>query len=200
MEVRTPFGYKSAFALLKMVTIVAIATMTVGLVFGYVLMTEKVETAYKQMVIIDKAGSVYEKGMISYNKGRMYEYEDQAKTVFKLWYGLDEYNYNGNVEAALKLLGECGKEMIDTYNQSELKSKIVQKNLVMNAEVEGVSIDMNTVPVSGEVWGKQIVRRGTGEAGRWIKCRFVVIDTDRSRDNPHGCKLENWEIIESKGI
>jgi len=200
MEIRNPFGYKSAFALLRVVTILSIVLLVIGLVFGYSLMSKQVAEANRKMVIIDRDGQVYEKGTINYRDGRVYEYEDQARNVFRLWYGLDEFNYDRNVESALKILGNCGKDMLEKYIQSGLKNTIVQKNLVMIAEVEGVEIDINSIPVKGNIWGKQIVKRGEGEASRWIRCEFIVIDTDRSRENPHGCKLDNWRIVEAKNL
>jgi len=200
MEIKNIMGYKSAFGLTKMIAIVSVVVMAVGLLAGYSIMVKQMEDSRNSMVIIDRKGNMFDADEIKYAQGRRYEYESQSKMVFNLWYGLDENSYDRNIEQALYLLGNCGKEMVDSYNQQQIKEKMMQKNFVMVAEVEGVEIDMFSKPVKGVIVGKQIVKRDKNEIARRIKCEFYVIDTDRSTENPHGCKLEGWKIVASERL
>ena len=125
---------------------------------------------------------------------RAYEYEDHVKRFVQLWYSFDENNYERHLNEALNLIGNKGKELLNEYNDVNMLNTLIQKNIRYEVSINDISIDMATLPVSGEITFTQTGLRSRGGLSREIKARFTLYDVSRSRDNSHGAKIEKWDV------
>jgi hypothetical protein len=133
-------------------------------------------------------------------EGRMFEYEDHVRTFYTLWYSFDENTFETNIERALYLIGNQGKDMLTTYTNSDIHASMQQKNIFYEVKIIDVKINMETKPRTGYIEGIQTVKGIKGQASRTIDCTFSLHDQTRSRQNPHGIRIEEWKVISSVKI
>lgn len=132
---------------------------------------------------------------------RKLEYEKQVEIATKLWYAFDESSYDNNINKALYLFGECGKEMLKDYEAADIKRNLMQKSIQTELIIHQINIENTQVPIIGSFEGVQIIKRNDAQKKRSIIATFTIEDTDkRTKDNVHACKIENWKIIQSKNI
>lgn len=195
MELKSLTSYKSAFALTRLILVVLIIGFCVTVLGGYLLMQKKIDEIQNKMIVIDTRGVIYPSGQIDYNQMRIYEYLNHSKILYTLWYAFDENSYTQNIENGLHMLGECGIEMLNLYKQENVERLLFERNMRFEVEILDVKIDLQTLPISGYIEGKQTILRGNSKLTRHLDCIFTLHDVSRNEKNPHGVKIEDWEII-----
>lgn len=200
MELKSLVSYKSAFELTKIIVIVMIVVFGSILLFGFIYMQNQITDLQEKVIIIDTRGQLYPSGTAHREDMRIYEYQNHVKTFYNLWYGFDENSYKNNIEAGLYLLGECGIEMLNFYEQENVERMLYEKNMRFEVRVQDIQINMQTIPISGKIEGEQTIKRNQGKITRLLNFTFTLHDVDRSEKNPHGVKIENWEIKEQEII
>lgn len=198
MELKNLENYKTSFELVKYIVIVVII-MCIGLTGFAIYYTEKQKQKYERLVyVMDKSGNIAIAQGLEQKETRIYEYENHVRMFFKLWYQFDEGSFVKNIESALPLTGETGKELLKQYEENNMLRQLKERNL--NLTVSDIEIEVNedTNPVSGRIQGTQIIRRGSNERKRMIMATFDLYDFSRSRENPHGIKIENWIAREQR--
>jgi hypothetical protein len=133
-------------------------------------------------------------------EGRMYEYEDHVKIFYTKWYSFDQSTFESNINTALYLIGDRGKQLLDDYKESEVHKNLVQLNMEVDVRITRVLVDMNNWPKQGIIEGVQTIKRSMGQVSRNMYCRFTLYDVSRSRENPHGVLIENWEIYNNSTV
>lgn len=201
MELKSLTSYKSAFALIRFILLVVIVSAFSAVVAVYYMFEKKVEELSSNIYIIDEKGNTMSASQSEQTlQTRIFEYEDHIKDFYSLWYSFDEGSYKRNIEAALYLAGETGKELLNVYEEEDVFNKVKEKNLKLFVNIESVVINVNTIPISGTIKGTQTIKRLQGELTRHLDCTFTLHDVDRSKNNSHGVKIENWKIINNNKI
>lgn len=168
--------------------------MGVAFAVASIYLSNKINNVLANALVLDTSGQVYSTALIDADGMRVYEYEDHIKTFVNLWYSFDESNYENNISAALCLIGNRGKELLNEYNDINMHNSLIQKNLRYGVIIKDISVDMQTVPVSGEVLFTQTGYRARGSVARDIAVKFTLYDVSRSSDNSHGVKIDQWEV------
>lgn len=201
MELKSLETYKSAFGLVQLLLVAVVAASAGANVYTWKLYSDKTDQLSSVIYIMDGAGSVTAAERQPLNlEQRVFEYEDHVKDFYGLWYAFDEHSFQRNTEKGLYLIGECGVKLLDVYKEERVFSKLQEKNLKVSVAVEDIAINLETRPVTGYIKGAQTISRLGGEMSRRMDCTFTLYDVDRSRENPHGVKIENWQIIDNSKI
>lgn len=200
MELKSLTSYKSAFELTRIITITMVVVFGGAMLFGFITMQNKIDELQRQMIVIDTRGQVYPSGSVYREDMRIYEYQNHVRTFYNLWYAFDESSYKKNIEDALYLVGDCGIEMLDFYKQENVERMLYERNMRFETKILDIKINMRTLPVSGTIEGEQTIRRNQGMITRRLNSSFTLHDMDRSEKNPHGVKIENWEVINQEVI
>jgi len=201
MELKSLTTYKSAFSLVQLILIAVILASAGANVMIWKMFSEKIEQLSSVIYIMDGSGSVEPASQTPINlEQRTFEYEDHVKDFYRLWYAFDEHNFEENLEKGLYLVGECGISLFDTYKEDRVLEKLQEKNLSLFVSVEEISINTETRPVSGYIKGTQTIKRLAGKMTRRMDCTFTLHNVSRSRENPHGVKIENWEIVNNSKV
>jgi len=200
MELRGLMSYKTGFQLTKFVTIsvIVISMMTVVVVFF--IMNKKIMEVRDSVVVLDRSGAVIGTERLAASETRVFEYENHVRTFYSLWYAFDDGTFNSNIERALHLVGESGRDLLDVYVRQDVERNILERSLIFSVTIKDIRIDMSTNPVTGYIAGEQEIRRNRGSIKRNLVCSFILYDVDRTRENPHGCKVDNWRIINDQII
>ncbi len=201
MELKSLVNYKSANASLKLIAIVSIIFSLLFSGFVYFFSWKKLQDSKQMVYILDASGKAYlanEKGLDI--KTRVFEYESHIKYFYKLWYEFDEFSYQRNIDEALYLVGDCGRELYNEYKEQGLLNILKSKNISTSVQIKEVKIDVTTSPITGYIKGVQTVKRLGNLQTRNMNCIFEIQDVDRSRENPHGCLIENWKVVDNSTI
>jgi hypothetical protein len=191
-------NYKSANTSLKLI---AIISLVVSLLFSsvvYFFSWKKLQESKQMIYILDASGKAYlanEKGLDV--NTRVFEYESHVKYFYKLWYEFDEFSYQRNIDEALNFVGACGRELYNEYKEQDLGNILKSKNITASVQIKEVKIDITTTPITGYIKGTQTIKRLGSLQTRNMNCTFEIHDVDRSRQNPHGCIIENWKVVDN---
>jgi len=189
-------SYKKTVGLSKFVILIMLLCFMVSNLFlGFLLYQ-----AQKNVVVLDKNGHMYGTESSDMADMRKYIYEDYVKTFYTTWYSFNENNYDEHIEKGLKMIGETGKELFNEYNDLQLKSNIIQKNLRYEVKITKVEVDMNTKPISGRIEGIQTCIRAQGTKSRTMYVNFTIGDITASKENLQGCQIGEWKVYHSSEI
>lgn len=189
--------FKSIDEAFKTTVIAAVAScgiMAIAFIICFFYLSNKIEAAYTKALVLDTTGQIYDATAIESSAMRKYEYENHIKTFVSLWYAFDESTYEPNVTAALNLIGNRGKELLNEYNDVNMHNSLIQKNIRYGVIIKDLTVDMQTVPVSGVIKFTQTGYRARGSVARDISVRFTLYNVSRSRENPHGVKIDTWDV------
>lgn len=187
-----------AFKTTVIVAAISCGIMAVAFIICFFYLSNKVEEAYSKALVLDTTGQIYDASAIESSAMRKYEYENQVKTFVSLWYAFDESTYESNVTAALNLIGNRGKELLNEYNDVNMHNSLLQKNIRYGVIIKDLNVDMQTVPVSGRIKFIQTGYRARGSVARDISVEFTLYNVSRSRENPHGAKIDTWNVSYSE--
>jgi hypothetical protein len=150
---------------------------------------------------MDSGGNVYLAKRVKENKDtRLYEYRDQVKTFFKLWYELDPASYDENINNALKLIGKSGKVLYSQYLEADVKKNLITNGIITKAIVDSIKFNTSHIPVQGVIFGKQKIIRKNSTIVRRLICTFTITDVNRSKDNSHGALIDDWKVVNNEII
>ena len=182
----------------NLIFVFAMGIMAAAFTIAFFYLSTKIDEAYTKALVIDTKGAAYEATPILAADMRKYEFENHVKSFIHLWYAFDENNYESNIKAALHLIGNRGKELLNEYNDLGIATAILQKNLRYGIAIEDISVDMTAIPVAGTATVTQTGYRAKGSLSRKIFVEFSLYEVARSRENVHGVKIEDWNVRYSK--
>jgi hypothetical protein len=181
------------------VTVIVLAFVFVAVTLWY--STTEIRKYKSSIYVMDRTGKVTAATLQEISpRVRGYEYEAFIKMFYRTWYAFDENSYADNIKEGLNVLGQCRNKLLDSYEEQEIYIKIVENSLVLTVQVDSIKLGKDQNPVKGIIYGKQYVNRGEYISKRHLNCYFEINDVERSRDNPHGAKIEDWQIINNEII
>ena len=176
--------------LLVIVTVI----MALAFVAGYATLAKQVSAMQETVLVLEKDGTANIASAVDADYMRVYEYENHVKTFIQLWYAFDANNFQQNIDMGLEMLGDCGKNMLAQYNDMGMQNILNKNDIHYIVEIKDISIDMNTIPVTGSATAIQTGVRTKGKASRQMNITFALSDVSRSRENVHGCKIVQWNV------
>lgn len=190
------FDYKSAFRTSMLFFALVCCFCVVAVIATAVYMHRESEKQYAMIYVMDKSGAISTADRTELDvSGRLFEYEDHVKNFYRKWYAFDESSFQYNIESALYLIGDVGKQMYQKYVEDNILRTLKQMNMSVTVEIKEVYVDMNTMPRTGYITGIQTIKRTRGSVSRNMNCTFELWDVSRSRENAHGVKIEKWEVV-----
>lgn len=183
-----------AFRTTVIIAVSCCLIMGLAYTISAIYLSNKIDNVLKDAIVLDASGQVYSTTSIEVDGMRKYEYEDHVKKFVRLWYSFDESTYERNIEEALHLIGNQGKMLFNEYNDVNMLNSLIQKNLRYGVIIKDLHVDMQMIPVSGEVLFTQTGYRARGSVARDVSVKFTLYDVSRSAKNSHGVKIDNWEV------
>lgn len=132
---------------------------------------------------------------LTYREPEIYSH---LMTFHKYFYDLDQYNYQKNIEKALDLIDDSGKNYYQTLVNGGWYNTLKLNNLVQKIEIDSININSMVYPYKASVYGKTIVHRYNEEKekkDKKIQIGCILYDVARTRENPHGLIISNYNIL-----
>ena len=193
-------NYKQAYSLVKVFALVIVLFFGCIAAFVSYNATQTVKNLQNSIYVLSPTGEISIALRSNEKDNRYFEYESHIEKGYTLWYEMDEGSYHPNIEKALFLFGDCGKLMLNDYKEQKMLRNLQAKNMQLKVSVDSIKWDKTVTPVFGVVYGVQTIKRPGGQLKRRMDCSFNILDYSRSKQNPHGVKIENWNVINSEVI
>lgn len=119
-------------------------------------------------------------------------------TFHQHFFNLDQYNYQRNTEKALDLIDDSGKNYYQTLVNEGWYNSLKLNNLVQQIHIDSININPKVYPYKALIHGKTEVYRYGEEKDKLekkIRISCVLYDVGRSRENPHGLLISNFNIV-----
>lgn len=126
------------------------------------------------------------------------EIYSHLKIFHNYFFNLDQFNYEMNLEKALELIDDSGKNYYLTLLNDGWYNSLKLNNLVQEINFDSIKINTEEYPYLSSLYGKTSVYRH-GENNRkkekTIEIRCELYNVARTMGNPHGLLISNYNII-----
>jgi hypothetical protein len=195
MDLQKEIGLVKAEKAYKMVVLIAFFTLLVSLV-GWVLMylkTQKDIVDISSKVVVINAGSVTEGDLVEMNPTEMFALrsENVLRIGVEYMYSFTPSNYDERISMAKSYWGQSGKEIIQSYINENVKSKIIQNNLRVDVSIKELSVELENGVFKGRVLFEQSFLNADNVQKRSIEIVCSFVETQVSSKNSHGIIIEN---------
>lgn len=205
MDLKSLRDIPTSFALAKRALVVCFSC-TIILVVGslswaFYVTNHFAETAY----ILTESGQMALAKGISSAEVDLYRRPEIKSHIYhfhRLFWDVDQFVVERNMDQALNMTGQAGKQMYLTLKAKGHYNIIKAQNLIQNLRIDSVHISDNTIPYKGTVFGVLTVRRTDQKNNKRedsFKADFDLHNVARTDDNPHGLLIENYHV-ETKEI
>lgn len=198
MELQNIESINSLFKRNIILLVFLVSVIAIAFAISFFFVSKEINSMQSTVLVLDKSGAASQATAVDASYMRVYEYENHVKTFIQLWYAFDENNYEQNIKTGLEMTGNCGKDLLNQYNDLGMLNILRQKNIRYNVSIKDINVDMNTLPISGVVHATQTAIRAKGQLSRDMTINFTLSDVSRSRENVHGCKIDTWNVQYSK--
>jgi len=189
---------KKALFLSFFITIIAIVSSSVWAVYVSKVFTKKI------YVITEKGQAAIANSMNNdqdYENYRLPEIKNHIKVFHRLFFGYDQFSYDKNINEALYLIGNSGKELYLSLKANGHFARIQSQNLVQKLEIDSIKVNDKEYPYHASVYGKLNVSRVDQNVStkNLFYASFDLYNVARTENNPHGLLIENY-LFKSEGF
>ncbi len=199
MNIKSLKDIPTSFALAKKAMAICLVTslaLTIGcLSWAFYVTRHFAETAY---ILTENGQMALAKGISSteIDLYRTPEIKSHIYTFHRLFWNIDQFVVERNMNTALSMTGHSGKQVYMSLKASGHYSKIKSQNLVQTLQIDSLDLDDTKTPYEAAVYGKLTVKRTDQEKNQKVdlfKATFNLHNVARTDENPHGLLIENYE-------
>ncbi len=198
MNLKSLKDIPTSFALAKKAMAISLITsliITIGsLSWAFYVTRHFAETAY---ILTENGQMALAKGISSTDVDlyRSPEIKSHIYTFHRLFWNIDQFVQERNMNRALTMTGHSGKQLYLTLKAKGHFSKIKNQNLVQHLQIDSVQVDDRQKPYKAAVYGQLKISRTDQRNERIDKFTafFDLHNVARTDDNPHGLLIENYD-------
>ena len=123
-----------------------------------------------------------------------------VQNFYKLFFEIDAGNYKKNLNDALELVGESGKELAQVYANNKYYERIVSNNLWIGVNIDSIKILNNDPPFVAMVYAKRVIRSAYGTKYTQLNAEIEVHQVSNTVKNPFGMMIENFRITDDRDM
>ena len=123
-----------------------------------------------------------------------------VQNFYKLFFEIDAGNYKKNLNDALELVGESGKELAQDYANNKYYERIVSNNLWIGVNIDSIKILNNDPPFVAMVYAKRVIRSAYGTKYTQLNAEMEVHQVSNTVKNPFGMMIENFRITDDRDM
>ncbi len=198
MEIKSLKNIPQTLKIVKIalvVTLVSSMCISVGCLIWTYKMSDKFLNS--NFIITEDGKAVLVKSVgLRENNYRKPEIINHIKIFHKLFFEVDQYDYESRINESLSLIGNSGRDLYKTLQVNGFFSTMVVNNLEHSILIDSISVDDSRLPYTGRFYGKVVVKRTDQELQKVqpLNTSCVLREVIRSVNNPHGLLIENLVI------
>ncbi len=205
MKLESLENYKKDSSNFKVFATIIVVVSIIGNVLLYYLSRQDLEKAYSRIWIVDKDNRPYmadTRNSLKYPE-RVYEYEETVREFYENAFSGDDTNLDNNLERALNLSVRFvnGQTIQDLWREENVVSNILENNWSYGSQCDSVLFDLQSNPIKGYAFGKQVIKMRRQTVLRNMHFTFVIYDvSQRNRKNPFAAKIDQMDIFNNTVI
>ncbi|RLJ30719.1 conjugative transposon TraK protein [Chryseobacterium sp. 7] len=188
---------KKALFLSFFITVIAIVSSGIWAVYISKVFTKKI------YVLTEKGQAAIANSMNNedYENYRLPEIKNHIKVFHRLFFGYDQFSYDKNINEALYLIGNSGKQLYLSLKANGHFARIQSQNLVQKLDIDSIKVNDKEYPYHASVYGKLRVSRVDQNVStkNLFYASFDLYNVSRTENSPHGLLIENY-LFKSKGF
>lgn len=193
---------EASFRKTKIITIASLASAAIVSLGSLIYAAEFVSSHSDNIYILDGNGSAMSATVAKTQLDRELEVTDHVTRFHELMFNLSPSSdaIRRNVERALNM---SDRSAYDYYNDLEEKSyysRMVQANITQQISIDSVHVDMGVYPYQERTYGKLYVIRESNITRYDFISQGQLVETGRSKYNPHGLMLEKFRVIRNERV
>jgi|SRR6185312_558512 len=175
--------------------------VSLGCIAGFVLINVFLFWFYKEAVIRN-TDRVYIARDFSIDRvtDKIAMVKGHVTNFYKLFFEIDQYNYKKNVNSALELIGESGKELNRVYANGNYYSRLVNNNLSIAVDIDSIRVYNREPPYKVAIFGKRYIRSSYGTKATRLNAVMDVYPVSNSEKNPFGMMIEHFVITDDADL
>jgi conjugative transposon TraK protein len=183
---------KRAIAICLLVSLVTCIAMTS---WAFYVTKNFAQTAY---VLTSNGQLALAKGItaVEFTAFREPEIKNHINIFHRLFWNLDQFNIKQNMDKALYLIGNSGKQLYLSMTASGHYSSIENQNLLQTLAIDSIALELNMNPYKAAVYGKLKIERTDqqNQKTELFRAYFNLLNVARTDENPHGLLIENYDV------
>jgi conjugative transposon TraK protein len=197
MNLKTLKNIPESFQLAKYALIVCFTTsifISIGSLVWAFSLTNKFQ---EKAIVISEQGAAVMGKTINANellKDREKEINSHIKNFHRLYWTVDQYNYNDKINKSLYLIGQTGKDLYLYMKSKGDFSKLVSQNLKQKLKVDSIIVNDAVYPYTAALYGTLEINRSDQISGtkQPFNSNMILQNVMRTYENPHGLIIENY--------
>lgn len=158
------------------------------------------QTASNNIYVVDKGGAIVSAFKKDLQGEKKAEIDNHVRMIYNIFFTYDPNNVKSQTTKALPLMGEQGRLLNQTFINSGWYDNAIQNNLISEAFVDSIKIDVNREPYQFQSFGKQKIRRFNKIEIRALNLSGSLVNVSRVIEkNPHGLQA-NFKITDNRTI
>lgn len=156
-------------------------------------------TKKQNIYVLNEKGQAFSAKIIDdelmYREPEIYSH---LNTFHDYFFNLDQFNYEMNLEKALGLIDDSGKNYYLTLLSDGWYNSLKLNNLVQEIDLDSIHIDTEVYPFLSTLYGKTSVYRHGNykeKKEKTITIHCELYNVARTMENPHGLLISNYNII-----
>ena len=184
----------------RIITFIALGVTLLSVITCVLYMFYVNKNAKKQNIyVLNEKGQAFSAKIIDdelmYREPEIYSH---LKIFHNYFFNLDQFNYERNLEKALELIDDSGRNYYLTLLNDGWFNSLKLNNLVQEINIDSMHIDTERYPYSSTVYGKTSVYRYgkyKEKKEKTITIHCELYNVARTMENPHGLLISNYNII-----
>ena len=184
----------------KTITFIALGVTLLSVITCFLYVFYVNENAKGQNIyVLNKKGQAFSAKIIDdelmYREPEIYSH---LKIFHNYFFNLDQFNYERNLEKALKLIDDSGKDYYLTLLSDGWYNSLKLNNLVQEINLDSIHIDSEVYPYTSILYGKtSVYRHGKykEKKEKTITIHCELYNVARTMENPHGLLISNYNIV-----
>lgn len=198
MNLKSLKDIPTSFALAKKAMAICLITsliITIGsLSWAFYVTRHFAETAY---ILTENGQMALAKGISStdIDTYRTPEIKSHIYTFHRLFWNVDQFSFERNMNSALTMTGHAGKQLYLSLKAKGHFAKIKSQNLIQHLEIDSLQLDDSKTPYKAMLYGKLKISRTDQRNERVdaFSASFELHNVSRTDENPHGLLIENYD-------
>ena len=161
----------------------------VGLLLGFILYKSALVSAVDRVYVVKEMG-------VERVMDKKVKVKGHVGNFYKLFFQVDQFTYKSNINQALNLIGESGKDLYLSYKNKDYFAKLISLNLTITADIDSVNVIGNDFPYQVAIYGKRRIYNAYGSLLTNLNAQMIVYPTTSTDRNPYGLMIDKFVITD----
>lgn len=193
---------ESSFKQLKRFVIIYTICGTILIIFSITASYLFAEKQREKIYVLDNGKSLMLALSQDMAQNRPVEAKDHVKRFHELFFTLspDDNAIKNNINRALYLADKSAYDYYKDMTENKYYDRMIKFNMNQNIKIDSLICNFDVYPYTVKTYCVQTIMRNSNITKRNLISSCLLINSQRSDNNPHGFLIENFTILNNSDI